>query len=295
MISAKPLIGDGCIRGRDMQAEPLHTISRIDSAVVFDHRRWVCEDAELTWTAPHHLIVLTEQGGTSRTWVQAAGQVVYDGRDRPGALTFVPAGAERSGFYREVDLHYSALWIDPGLPLSGCERLSALPTLVNGSEAGIGALLASLRSDLSSGHRPHAVYIEHLVALVILRLAMLDGTPPPAPRHGRLGRKTLGRVEEYVEANIGADISLSSLARIADMPVDTFARRFKASTGQAPYAFVTERRVRRAAALLGRTDMAIGAIAYALGFSSQSHFTTTFRRTTGTTPRAYRAQFFPES
>ncbi|SOZ50749.1 hypothetical protein CBM2615_A170021 [Cupriavidus taiwanensis] len=34
------------------------------------------------------------------------------------------------------------------------------------------------------------------------------------------------------------------------MPVDTFARRFKAQTGMAPYAYVIDRRVRRAQSLL---------------------------------------------
>ncbi|ACP21603.1 hypothetical protein NGR_b01370 (plasmid) [Sinorhizobium fredii NGR234] len=47
--------------------------------------------------------------------------------------------------------------------------------------------------------------------------------------------------------------------------------------------------------LLRETDLAIGAIAFRLGFSSQSRFTTTFRRLKGITPRAYRLQFSPES
>lgn len=76
---------------------------------------------------------------------------------------------------------------------------------------------------------------------------------------------------------------------------DSFARRFKATTGLAPYAFVVERRLRRAEILLAKPEMALAAIAMSLGFSSQSHFTTTFRKLRGTTPHAYRRRFFPES
>ena len=84
----------------------------------------------------------------------------------------------------------------------------------------------------------------------------------------------------------------SRLAALLDMPIDRFARRFKATTGLAPYAYVIARRVRRAEVLLQTTDRDIATIALALGFSSQSHFTTAFRQATGGTPAAYRAQFF---
>lgn len=47
--------------------------------------------------------------------------------------------------------------------------------------------------------------------------------------------------------------------------------------------------------LLRETDLSIGSIAFRLGFSSQSHFTTTFRRLRGMTPRAYRVNSSPES
>jgi AraC family transcriptional regulator len=131
--------------------------------------------------------------------------------------------------------------------------------------------------------------------LVLMRLAALRGAAPPKARTGRLSRKALARVEDYIEARLGTDIALADLAELADLPIDAFARRFKAATGLAPYAFVIERRVRRAEALLRSTGMEIGTIALALGFSSQSHLTTTFRRATGTTPGAYRAHFSPES
>jgi AraC family transcriptional regulator len=207
----------------------------------------------------------------------------------------VPAGAERLGYYRDVNLSYSALWIDPEFGLPGCERLRDLPILVNKNDSVIGALLSSLRAEMSLGHKPDTVYVEHLAVLVSLRMAAMDRVRLPTARHGCLGRQTLARIREYVDAHMVSDISLGELAAIADMTVDTFARRFKATTGLAPYAYVIEERIRRAQVLLREPDLSISTIAFRLGFSSQSHFTATFRRLRGMTPRAYRMHFSPES
>ncbi|TKD46347.1 MAG: helix-turn-helix transcriptional regulator [Mesorhizobium sp.] len=294
-MSFRPLLGDGRIRSQEEKSEPLHTASWVSSSIVFDNRRWACREAELRWTAPHHLIVLTEEGGTSHTSIRHEAGSLYDGMDRPGALTFVPAGAERLGFYRDVNLSYSALWIDPDIGLPGCERLRDLPILVNKEDAVIATLLSSLRDEMALGHKPDTAYVEHLVALVSLRVANLNREQHASVRHGCLSRRALGRVRDHINAHVNSDISLSELAAVADMAVDSFARRFKATTGLAPYAYVIEERVRRAEMLLRETGLSIGTIAFRLGFSSQSHFTTTFRRLRGTTPRVYRVNSSPES
>lgn len=291
----RPLWGEGKVRARDPHSEVLNRATWLDSNITLDHRRWGCGEAELRWTAPRHVIVLTEQGRTTRTHVRAEGSGVYDGEDRPGALTFVPAGAERWGAYREADLIYCALWIDPTLQIPGCERLSQLPTMVNGSDTVIATLLSSLCAEVAAGYRPDSAYIEHLVALAAMRMVSFDIKPKPVSRHAPLNRRQLERVNEFIEAHMDADISLTDLAALANMPVDTFARRFKAATGRAPYAHVIERRIARAETLLATTDTPIGHLALALGFSSQSHFTSAFRRLKGMTPKAYRSQFFPES
>lgn len=295
MTLFKPLLGYGAVRSQAEKSESSQTASWIGSSIVFDNRRWACREAELRWTAPHHLIVLTDEGGTSLTSIRSEAKSLYDGIDRPGALTFVPAGAERLGFYQDVNLSYSALWIDPDFRIPGCERLRDLPILVNRRDTVIATLLNSLREEIALGHKPETAYVEHLVALVSLRVANLNGERVPSAGHGHLSRRTLVRVRDYINARMNCDISLSELAAVAGMPVDSFARRFKTTTGLAPYAYVIEERVRKAEALLRETDLPIGTIAFRIGFSSQSHFTATFRRLRGMPPRAYRVHFSPES
>lgn len=291
-MSIRPLLGEGRIRARDDLTEPLHAASWL--GVVFEHRRWTCREVEMRWRAPHHLIVLTEAGRTAATRIRCGDETVYDGRDRAGVISFVPAGVERDGLYRDADLTYSALWLDPSLDLPEFGRLAQLPILANRSDPVVATLLSTLRAEMASGCTPQSAYIEHAVAILALRLAALHGVVPRPARHGVLGRRTLARVEDYVAAHLVDDISLSVLAAVAGVGADSFARRFKATTGLAPYAYVLEKRIGRAEDLLRATDLSLASIAVQLGFSSQSHFTTTFRRLRGTTPRAWRANV-PES
>jgi AraC family transcriptional regulator len=292
-MSIRPIFGDGQLRAREDATVQLHQASWFGSRVLFDRRRWVCREVEMRWSAPRHLLVVTDAGRTAGTRIQADGRLLFDGPDRPGVFTFVPAGAERTGVYRDADLSYSALWIDPAWDRAG--RLADLPILVNRSDAVIGTLIGALQAEIALGCRPEATYVEHLLALLGFRLAALDHAPPPLSRHGRLGRRTLARVRDHVAAHIADEISLTGMAEAAGMGPDSFARRFKATTGMAPYAFVLEERIRRAEALLADATLSIGTIAVRLGFSSQSHFTATFRRLRGISPRDHRARILPES
>ncbi|OZI44333.1 AraC family transcriptional regulator [Bordetella genomosp. 4] len=286
----QPLVGNGQILASQPDGQALQKHSLYGGQITIDRRRWTCREAEFRWTAPQHVIILTERGATARTHIRDGAKHIYDGRDRSGVISFVPAGVERNGYFRDADLVYTALWVDPHLDLPGCSKLSTAPLRVNTSDSVIRALMASLAAEMAAGQLPEAAYLEHVLAVISLRLGGNVGrqSADAAAKLPRLGRGVLKRLDDYIESHIEAGISLSELARLAGMPIDTFARRFKAETGMAPYAYVIERRVRRAETLLRTLNLPISEIAFGLGFSSQSHFTSTFRRVIGITPRAYR-------
>jgi AraC family transcriptional regulator len=56
-----------------------------------------------------------------------------------------------------------------------------------------------------------------------------------------------------------------------------------------PHRFLIRRRIEQARALLAAQTLPIAEIARSVGFRTQSHFTTTFRRETGITPSVYRS------
>lgn len=99
----------------------------------------------------------------------------------------------------------------------------------------------------------------------------------------------LRRVLEHIEAHLGEDVAQRRLAGIAQLSMDHFARLFRQSTGVPPHRYVLERRIARARYLVAERRLSLAEIAYALGFPSQSHFTTMFRRLVGMTPGSYRA------
>lgn len=63
---------------------------------------------------------------------------------------------------------------------------------------------------------------------------------------GALDPQRLRRVMEFIDTNLGRDLTIEALANEACLSPFHFARAFKAATGMAPHSYVTERRVERA-------------------------------------------------
>ena len=121
--------------------------------------------------------------------------------------------------------------------------------------------------------------------------AWLERPASPARRshlRGGLSPAALRRVQLFVEANLDRPIHLNDMAARAALSPYHFARAFKTSAGMTPRAFVEQRRIERAKALLVDSSRPLSQIAVDAGFGTQSRLTTTFRVRTGFTPAAYR-------
>jgi AraC family transcriptional regulator len=99
----------------------------------------------------------------------------------------------------------------------------------------------------------------------------------------------LKRVVEYVDLHLSAKITLAELAAVAGLSRMHFASQFRAATNLRPHEFVLRRRVQRAEELLQNTTTPIVEIALSIGFQTQAHFTTIFKRFVGSTPHRWRA------
>jgi len=82
---------------------------------------------------------------------------------------------------------------------------------------------------------------------------------------------------------------LCTVAAAVDYAPHQFVRIFRAETGLSLHRYLTELRLRQAAARLECGITNLSGLALDLGFSSQSHFTTIFREYFGCTPGGYRA------
>lgn len=106
----------------------------------------------------------------------------------------------------------------------------------------------------------------------------------------QLPEKSLVQVHIYVRENLDKEITLKSMASIAGMSESNFSRRFKASMKITPYQYVLQERLEEAKYMLRHLDISLVHIAAATGFSSQSHFSTVFRKHTQLTPLQFRRQ-----
>jgi AraC family transcriptional regulator len=98
----------------------------------------------------------------------------------------------------------------------------------------------------------------------------------------------LKRVVDYIDASISSKMTSRDLAAVAGLSRMHFASQFRVATGLRPHEFLLRRRIRRAAELMRDTTMPIMEIALTVGFQTQAHFTTVFKRFTGCTPRCWR-------
>jgi AraC-like DNA-binding protein len=98
----------------------------------------------------------------------------------------------------------------------------------------------------------------------------------------------LKRVVEYVDNNLSGRITLLDLAAVAGLSRMHFASQFRAATGFRPHEYLLRRRILRAEELLRQSTMTLVDIALTVGFQTQAHFTTVFKRFVGDTPYQWR-------
>ena len=108
---------------------------------------------------------------------------------------------------------------------------------------------------------------------------------PPA-RH-------LLRAKDLADARYFERLDVDDLAHAAGLSRAHFSREFRRAFGESPHAYLLTRRLERAAALLRTTDNSVAEICLAVGLQSIGSFTTSFTRTFGVSPTAYRSQFPP--
>jgi AraC-like DNA-binding protein len=111
-------------------------------------------------------------------------------------------------------------------------------------------------------------------------------TPVPAARH-------LLRAKDLIDARYREALDVRTLARASRVSPWHFSREFRAAFGTSPHRYLQQRRLERAAALLRTTDRSVAEICLTVGLRSVGSFTTSFGRTFGCSPTAYRAAHPP--
>ena len=119
------------------------------------------------------------------------------------------------------------------------------------------------------------------------------------PRHRRYARSVtpeelanlahLRRARDLIDREYARPLDVAALARTALMSTAHFARQFRKTYGESPYAYLMTRRIERAKLLLRRGDLSVTEVCLEVGCTSLGSFSARFTELVGETPTAYRA------
>ncbi len=97
------------------------------------------------------------------------------------------------------------------------------------------------------------------------------------------------RARRYINENFADELSLTTLAKIANLSANYFSEKFKDVTGVNFAEYIARARVEKARDLLQNSNLRITAIAFDAGFQSLSQFNRVFKKITGQSPTQFRA------
>lgn len=205
-------------------------------------------------------------------------------------VTFVPQGADS-----EVIFGTSARSTNLMFPRGYLNKLieeqpnHGFGPLLFRDDARLIELIRMLDVEIASPGMASRMVVEGLSRAIASLLARIDLAAIRADADRiHLPAWKVRRVTDYIDANLARPIGAHDLARVAGLSPFHFSRVFKLATGQTPYHFVCERRLRLACELLAKDDLELAQLALACGFANQSHFTTAFTRAMGMPPGKYR-------
>ncbi len=100
---------------------------------------------------------------------------------------------------------------------------------------------------------------------------------------------------DYILDNLEKNITVSELAEREGLSSGYFSRLFQKEVGINVNQFINDSKIKTAQNMLRYSDYSILDVSISLGFSSQSAFSSVFKKHTGMTPKVYRDKFYSKN
>lgn len=218
----------------------------------------------------------------------------------PGSVALCPAGAEDEMIQLQGEIRESVHLFLPTLAETALTEMNVDPDKVRLRYEGgfrdplVEEIARAIRAEMLDPAPAGNMLVETLATALGVHLLQQHSNLTPAssslpPARGALDAGRLQRVGDFIEANLGEDLTIEALANQACLSPFHFARAFKAATGVPPHRYLTARRLEKARSWIAEGQLPLAEIAFRCGFSSQASFTKWFKRLVGATPGEYRA------
>jgi AraC family transcriptional regulator len=213
-------------------------------------------------------------------------QAIFDGIMPAGTLyVSAPSKQLSAQFHAPYDFlhfHVSANYFPSRRSATQLAAVEGLNDLVLLRDPFAEQLAKALTEHGTTSDEKFACCVGQTLAMHLARLEL------PRTRVNALPKWRLRRVEEYVAAHLDCGIGLSDLAKVAGLSRMHFAAQFRAATGYRPREYLLHQRIEHAKSLLSNTEMPLAEVALTVGFSTQAHFSTVFKRIASETPARWR-------
>jgi len=245
---------------------------------------------------PAHYTICLSLRRTDATFL-VAGVVAHNGGIAPGMCQViapgVPAHAEFRAPYDFVHVYVQKAFVEQCFTDVGLGDMADVPSFNLGfrRDATIEQLVRSLTFPQMVGPTMGPLYVGGVCLALIARLISVEHHREVDFRKTKISALPnwrLKRAVAHIDANIAEPISLGDVADAAGLTRMYFAAQFRAATGVRPHEFILRRRIECAQEMLLNSGTALVEIALSVGFQTQAHFTTVFKKIVGQTPHRWR-------
>jgi AraC family transcriptional regulator len=289
----------------DWRVPPQTSAMSLSESTVVATRWQACRERtqELSAETPadRHIIKIALR--TTNVWFSVSGRIVQDGAITPGTVHVSEPGVSVRCIFRAP---YDVLHLHvPNILIAECARDmkgQVAPALCSKFSLGKDMMVDSLGRALLDadevGGSSGKLYAESISIAIVTRLLASSNRTATTERKkgGALARWRLKRAIDFIEARLDNPVSLADMASSVGLTRMHFAAQFRAATGLRPHEYLLRRRVERAQEMLISSGMSLVDVARSVGFQTQAHFTSVFKRYAGHPPRVWReSRTFPAS
>ena len=206
---------------------------------------------------------------------------------------FLISPGQINTYSADRDEPWKYVWLEfDGLKAAGymdAAGLSAAQPVYRSNNA---ALAESLRDAmLYIASHPKSSTLHQIGHLCIFLDALIQSSATRREAQGqRLRDFYIHEAVAFVEENYQRALSVEEIAGVCKLDRSYFSKLFKAEKGCSPQEYLIRTRLSKAAEMMKSSSASIGDIAAACGYPNQLHFSRSFKRHYGVSPREWRGK-----